>query len=70
MSTKPLWLGREIVGVPSTSRIVYPAGARGIAIVAIPRLELFVVTEHGQVRVPDEEHDGEMADFFDAARST
>lgn len=46
------------------------AGARGIAIVAVPRLELFVVTERGQVRVPEEEHDAMLADFFDGARTS
>lgn len=69
MSTRALWLGRSLIGIPDDARVVYPSHARGVAIVGIPRLDLYIVTEHGQVQVPAEQHDAMLNDFFDGARA-
>jgi hypothetical protein len=66
-TTRPLWVGRELVGIPAGSRVVYPADRR-VAIVAVPRVDIYVVTEQGEVRVPDEHHAAIVAEYFDGPR--
>lgn len=50
---RPMWLGRELIGIPADARVVFVSG-QDIAVVAVPMWKTWVVTLDGAIAAPDD----------------
>ena len=67
MTTVPLWISpREVIGVPSGTRAVFPSGER-FAILQLPDGDLWLIIDGTEIRVPAESRASIERRFFQGA---